>query len=90
MMATIQVVIDDELLRRLDCELQGAQRGRSAFVRAAIERELAERDTHRLEEEHRLSCARRPETADDVAELESWSRLSAQSLADDPWDAPDQ
>ncbi len=86
-MATIQLVIDDELLNRLDCELEGAQRKRSAFVRAAIERELFHREERRLEEEHRRSYLDDPETEDERAELRVWSRLSAETLADDPWDA---
>ena len=86
-MATIQIVIDDELLGRLDCELEGVQRRRSAFVRAAIERELFHREERRLEEEHRRSYLEEPESDEERSDLRAWSRLSAEALADDPWNA---
>lgn len=88
MMATIQVVIDDDLLRRLDCELQGAQRGRSALIRRAIEQELDRLQTQRLEEQHERSYREQPFTAAETEELRAWSHLSSRVLADDPWEQP--
>lgn len=89
-MATIQVVIDDALLERLDYELQGAVRRRSAFVRGALDRELRHRETMRLEEEHRRSYAEMPETEEEREEARAWSRLAAESLKEFPWDEPDR
>lgn len=86
--ATIQVVIDDELLKRLDCELDGVQRARSAFVRRAIERELFAREEQRLEEAHRRAYLGAPQTDEERSELQVWARLSAAVLDGEPWDNP--
>lgn len=87
-MATIQVVIDEDLLRRMDGELEGSQRARSAFVRTAIERELARREVERLEEEHRQSYLQVPSTEDEATEIGEWAELSAKVLREEPWDGP--
>ena len=83
MMATIQVVMDDDLLRRLDCELDGAARARSAFIRAAVDAELRRKHQVRLEEQDRRAYEDFPITDEERKEAAAW-----QSMQDwgEPWD----
>lgn len=82
-MATIQVVIDDELLARLDRQLAGHQKKRSAFVRSAISEALQRAEDERDEREWEESYRRQPQ---DKEELAAW-----QSVQDwgDPWETPE-
>ena len=82
-MATIQVVIDDALLERLDRELTGRGKQRSAFVRASIEAALERVQLERDEEEWVASYQRQPV---DKRELREWE--SVQDWGD-PWDEPE-
>lgn len=68
-MKTIQVTIDEELLERLDRQLAGASKARSAFIRAAIERELRRAEICEMERRWKESYARQPADSD---ELEAW------------------
>jgi hypothetical protein len=79
-MATIQIVIDDPLLERLDCELEGKTRARSAFIRGAIEAALCQAEVERNEEEWLRSYREQPV---DKKELAVWE--SVQAWGDD-WD----
>jgi metal-responsive CopG/Arc/MetJ family transcriptional regulator len=76
-MATIQVVVDDQLLARLDCELEGASRGRSAFIRQAVHEELKRRETSRLEEQHRRGYENVPVTDEERREMAAWMSIQA-------------
>ncbi len=51
-MKTIQITIDEPLLRRLDGELNGSPRARSAFIRDAVHRELFRREIADKERQH--------------------------------------
>lgn len=82
-MATIQVVIDDELLQRLDHQLRGRTNTRSAFVRSAIERELNRAEIARLEEEHRQAYLDVPVTPEEEAELRRWQKIQDWG---EPWE----
>lgn len=64
-MKTIQVTIDEDLLERLDRQLSGAQKARSAFIRAAIERELRRAEIREMEQRHRLGYLRLPPQPDE-------------------------
>lgn len=66
---TIQITIDEDLLERLDRRLCGRSKARSAFVRAAIERELRRAEVAEMEEQWRASYENEPV---DLAELEAW------------------
>ena len=83
MMATIQVVIDAPLLERLDRELQGRAKQRSAFVRAAIEAALLARELEHDEEQWVASYRDQPVKK---AELADWEPIQDWG---DPWDEPE-
>ena len=82
-MATIQIVIDDPLLERLDRELEGRAKQRSAFVRAAIEAALCQAEVERNEEAWLRSYREQPVDKKEVAVWES-----VQDWGDD-WDEED-
>jgi metal-responsive CopG/Arc/MetJ family transcriptional regulator len=79
-MATIQIVIDGPLLERLDRELQGKSKQRSAFVRDAIDAALRRAETERDEEEWVESYRQQPV---DRKELAAWEAVQDWG---DPWD----
>ena len=72
----VQISIDEELLRRIDQDPEVGARGRSAFIRSAVELYLRLREQQRIDEE--LESAYRGEAeamADEIAELiedQSW------------------
>lgn len=82
-MATIQVVVDDALLERLDEELLGASRRRSALIRRAIERELRRLEKERLDEQDRIAYLA-PETKDERSDHEASEGLGAEAWQDIP------
>ena len=45
----VQVSIDTDLLTRIDRDPETRERGRSAFIRSAVELYLVAKDRHRLE-----------------------------------------
>ncbi|HEV8239382.1 MAG TPA: ribbon-helix-helix protein, CopG family [Thermoanaerobaculia bacterium] len=47
----VQISIDSELLRKIDRDPETRRRGRSAFVRSAVELYLAAKDRRRIDEE---------------------------------------
>lgn len=73
-MAVIQLVIDEELLGRLDQELRGTSKARSAFIRKAIEAALNRDRTTRLEEEQRCAYTTFPGSAAERVEHDSWEK----------------
>ncbi len=74
-MATIQVVIEQELLEQLDQEIAGVPKARSAFIRKAIRAELKRTEIARLEEQHRQSYADMPESEQELAENSAWEQI---------------
>jgi len=46
----VKISIDGELLRRIDRDPETRRRGRSAFVRTAVEQYLAAKDRRRIDE----------------------------------------
>jgi predicted DNA-binding protein len=80
------VQLSDELLAVLD--QRAAQRGssRSALVREAVERYLAED----LEAEISRRIVEGYQRVPDTGELDGWAEQSARELiAEEPWDAPE-
>lgn len=47
----VQISIDQELLRRIDSDPEARKKGRSAFIRAAVELYLRARSRKKIEEE---------------------------------------
>lgn len=82
-MATIQIVIDDPLLERLDRELHGRAKQRSAFVRGAIERELRRLERERLIEQD-LKSYETPDSEQESREAAAEAELGARAWADLP------
>ena len=80
-MATIQIVIDEPLLERLDHELKGKGKQRSAFVRAAIDHELRRVEHERLIEEDLLSY-KEPDTEQELREAAAEAKLGARAWDD--------
>jgi metal-responsive CopG/Arc/MetJ family transcriptional regulator len=52
-MRTVQMTLDDDLVRAIDRIVKKLHTTRSAFTRAALRRALREFDVSRLEEQHR-------------------------------------
>lgn len=81
-MATIQVVIESELLEQLDSKLNGAKKARSAFVRRLIREELERMAIADLEDQHRKSYEDFPETETERIE---YARLERAQDVGEPW-----
>jgi metal-responsive CopG/Arc/MetJ family transcriptional regulator len=47
----VRISLDRDLLRRIDLEPETRRRGRSAFVRSAVELYLAAKDRRRIDEQ---------------------------------------
>jgi metal-responsive CopG/Arc/MetJ family transcriptional regulator len=62
-MKTIQVVLEDELLREVDREARRARVNRSRLIREALRQLLRQRKIHELEGRHRQAYGQAPETA---------------------------
>ncbi|MBI4558024.1 MAG: ribbon-helix-helix protein, CopG family [Candidatus Hydrogenedentes bacterium] len=59
-MRTIQMTLDDELVRIVDRLTKELKTTRSAFTRTALREAIARYDTRRLEEQHRRGYQRHP------------------------------
>ena len=59
-MKTIQMTIDDHLLKLLDQFTRARKTTRSAFIRQAIESEIRRHRIRELEEQHAQGYARKP------------------------------
>jgi predicted transcriptional regulator len=59
-MRTVQMTLDDELVREVDMVARRLRTTRSAFTRVALRRALTENAVQRLEQEHRQGYAKRP------------------------------
>lgn len=72
----VQVSIDTELLTRIDRDPEAQERGRSAFIRSAVELYLAAKGRHELEAQLADAYAGRADALlDEVVELlgrQSW------------------
>lgn len=66
-MKAVQVMFDDELLRRLSESHEVRERGRSEIVRRAVDRYLRQRAAEQIEEQYRRAYADRRALEDDLA-----------------------
>ena len=71
-MKPIQLLIDEELIRRLDREAKRLRANRSKLIRLAVERFLQEQQRQVLEEADRQGYLRRPQRPKD---LEAWEAI---------------
>jgi metal-responsive CopG/Arc/MetJ family transcriptional regulator len=82
-MKTIQITIEDELLEKLDKFLNGQSRGRSAFIRGSIEKELERARIKALDEQDRRGYLQTPIAPDEFVidpEFQGWE------TEDDDWE----
>jgi CopG family transcriptional regulator / antitoxin EndoAI len=70
-MKTVQMTIDDELLKAVDGVANQLHTTRSAFTREALREALAKHDASRLEEKHRIGYERFPVGKDEFAVWET-------------------
>lgn len=68
-MKTIQMTIDETLLKAVDRLCRTRRTSRSALIRAALESELERDELRRREEKHRKGYERQPVKAD---EFDAW------------------
>lgn len=66
-MRTVQMTIDEHLVRTVDKIARDLHTTRSAFTRDALHRAIARVKTQRLEEKHRQGYLRKPAGADEFA-----------------------
>lgn len=68
-MKPVQVIFDDELLRRLSESDEVRERGRSEVVRRAVDRYLRQREAEQIEEQYRRAYG---DTGALEADLSGW------------------
>lgn len=73
-MATIQVVLDRELLKAANREAKRARVNRSALIRDALREYLKQRELRQMVEREREAYRRQPQTPD---EYELWEKVAA-------------
>jgi metal-responsive CopG/Arc/MetJ family transcriptional regulator len=66
-MRTIQMTLDDELVKTVDRVAKKLKTTRSAFTRDALRLALGHLERRRLEEKHRTGYARKPVSTDEFA-----------------------
>jgi len=70
-MKTVQMTLDDDLVRSVDRVSKKLRTSRSAFTRDALREALARYSTAQEEKRHRLGYERHPVVADEFAAWES-------------------
>jgi metal-responsive CopG/Arc/MetJ family transcriptional regulator len=65
MIKTVQVTIDETLLKQVDNVVAELGTNRSAFMRDALQLALRQRQLRMLEEQHRAGYEQQPVTADE-------------------------
>lgn len=71
MMKTIQITINESLLRHVDGAIVALRTTRSAFVRQSLEETLGRLKTLRLEAKHRRGYMKKPVSAAEIADWEN-------------------
>ncbi|MFP4430679.1 MAG: CopG family transcriptional regulator [Spirochaetota bacterium] len=66
-MKPVQVIFDDELLRRLSESDEVRERGRSEVVRRAVDRYLRQREAEQIEEQYRRAYGGKRALENDLA-----------------------
>ena len=70
-MRTVQMTLDDELVKAVDRVSKQLRTSRSAFTRSALREALARHKLEQLEREHRQGYERHPLAADEVSVWET-------------------
>lgn len=70
-MRTIQMTLDDKLVKEVDRLVKDLHTTRSAFTRDALRQAIRRLQVRRLEEKHRKGYARKPVAEDEFAIWES-------------------
>ncbi|GBE15201.1 ribbon-helix-helix protein, copG family [bacterium BMS3Abin14] len=70
-MRTVQMTLDDELVKAVDRVSKQLRTSRSAFTRSALREALARHKLEQLEREHRQGYERHPVAADEVSVWET-------------------
>ncbi len=70
-MRTIQMTLDDDLVKAVDCVSNQLQTSRSAFTRKALREALARHNIEQLELRHRQGYERQPVATDEFSVWES-------------------
>jgi metal-responsive CopG/Arc/MetJ family transcriptional regulator len=70
-MQTIQVVLDEKLLKAADRAAQREKLNRSALIRNALREHLKRLEIHELEERERKAYERKPQTHEEILDWEA-------------------
>ena len=70
-MKTVQMTLDDELVKEVDYVVKRLHTSRSAFTRGALRKALAHYRIEQLESKHRQGYERHPATGDEFSIWES-------------------
>lgn len=71
MMKTIQITVDESLLRHVNSAIVALRTTRSAFIRQSLEEALRRLKALRLEARHRRGYMKKPVSAGEVVDWES-------------------
>jgi hypothetical protein len=80
------VSVPDDLFETAEEERALAALTRSAMVQRALAAWVRARVEERLDEQYAEAYRRQPETPEEIAEMEAWSKVGLQTWDDDPWD----
>ena len=72
-MKTIQVVLEEDLLREADREARRRKVNRSALLRIALREHLRRESMRQMEEAERLAYQRHPQES---GEVEAWAKIA--------------
>lgn len=70
-MKTVQMTLDEKLLKEVDRVARQLHTSRSAFTRQALHEELARYHTRQLEEQHRKGYEKNPPATDEFSAWEN-------------------
>ncbi len=70
-MKTVQMTLDDELVKEVDYVVKRLHTSRSAFTRGALRKALAHYNIEQLERKHRQGYERHPVTGDEFSVWEN-------------------
>ena len=83
-MAKIAISLPDDVLREVENERHASGETRSQFFRRAVAASLKRRREQKWDEQYVRAYREMPETRE---EIEAWSALGLEALAQEPWDA---
>ena len=82
-MAKIAISLPDDVLRDVEKERQASGETRSQFFRRAVTALLKQKREQELDKQYVRAYREMPETRE---EIEAWSGLGLEALAQEPWD----